>query len=147
MSTLKQRFAELEAEKPEITQADLARATGAKPPSVNAWFTGDSKSMKSATAVKAAALYGVSPLWLATGEGYKKAQQPHTEHAQVATNNAAPTTAGGQLQALFDMIPAGPLREPAYNACFTILMTAIRQSANPPTGDTIQVQSPEKQRV
>lgn len=72
MSTLKQRFAELQAGKPEITQADLSRATGAKPPSVNAWFTGETKSMKPGTAAKAAALYGVDPLWLATGEGYKK---------------------------------------------------------------------------
>ena len=45
MTTLKQRFAELSALRPEISQADLARATGAKPPSVNAWFSGDTKSV------------------------------------------------------------------------------------------------------
>ena len=69
MTTLKQRFAELSALRPEISQADLARATGAKPPSVNAWFSGDTKSMKADTAAKAAAVYGCSPIWLATGEG------------------------------------------------------------------------------
>lgn len=69
MTTLKQRFAELARLKPEISQADLARATGAKPPSVNAWFTGETKSMKAFTAARAAAVYGVDANWLATGEG------------------------------------------------------------------------------
>lgn len=69
MSTLKQRFAKLAELHPEITQADLARATGAKPPSVNAWFSGETKSMKAATAAKAARLYECSAHWLATGEG------------------------------------------------------------------------------
>ena len=96
MSTLEQRFAELQAERPEITQADLARATGAKPPSVNAWFKGDTKSMKPGTAAKAAALYGIDPLWLATGEGYKiprkiTSNQPLAliDNAQAAINNVA----------------------------------------------------------
>ncbi len=69
LTTLKQRFALLQERNPDISQADLARATGAKPPSVNAWFTGDTKSMKADTASKVAALYGVNPVWLATGEG------------------------------------------------------------------------------
>lgn len=69
MNTLKQRFALLEEAKPHITQADLARATGAKPPSVSAWFSGDTKSMKGPTAARAAALYGCNVAWLATGQG------------------------------------------------------------------------------
>lgn len=73
MLTLKQRFELLQKERPEISQADLARATGAKPPSVNAWFTGETKSMKAETAAMAAGLYGVNPLWLATGKGIKQA--------------------------------------------------------------------------
>ena len=69
MSTLKQRFAALAKLHPGITQADLARATGAKPPSVSAWFSGKTTSMKAATAAKAAEVYGCNPHWLATGEG------------------------------------------------------------------------------
>ncbi len=69
MSTLKERFALLARANPAITQADLARATGAKPPSVNAWFSGATKSMKAGTAAQAAKLYGADPHWLATGEG------------------------------------------------------------------------------
>jgi len=95
MSTLKQRFAELQAEKPNISQADLARATGAKPPSVNAWFTGETKSMKIGTAGKAAALYGVNALWLATGEGYKSEIRESSSSGSTAPNlhqNQAPST-------------------------------------------------------
>lgn len=69
MTTLKQRFAELRALKPAIKNADLVRATGASAPSVGAWFSGDTKSMKAETAAKVAAVYGVNPHWLATGEG------------------------------------------------------------------------------
>lgn len=67
-TTLKQRFALLQERRPEISQADLARLCGAKPPSVNAWFSGETKSMRAETAAKVAAVYGVSPIWLATGE-------------------------------------------------------------------------------
>lgn len=69
MSTLKERFALLAKANPAITQADLARATGAKPPSVNAWFSGNTKSMRATTAALAAKLYGADSHWLATGEG------------------------------------------------------------------------------
>ncbi|MBQ1556662.1 MAG: hypothetical protein IIZ69_00325 [Pseudomonas sp.] len=69
MSTLKQRFALLAQAKPEITRADLARATGASAPSVHAWFSGDTKSMKAVTASKAALLYGCNTRWLSDGEG------------------------------------------------------------------------------
>ena len=86
MSTLKERFAELSQEKPEITQADLARATGAKPPSVNDWFSGKTKTMKIGTATAAAMLYGVLPLWLAKGEGPK---YPVLNDMQVLTEQFA----------------------------------------------------------
>lgn len=69
MKTLKERFAYLTTVYPDITQADLARATGAKPPSVHAWFSGDTKTMKVTTAAKAASLYKVNAHWLATGDG------------------------------------------------------------------------------
>lgn len=69
MTTLKQRFAQLARERPDISQADLARATGAKPPSVNAWFSGETKAMKATTAAKAAELYGCNTLWLSDGQG------------------------------------------------------------------------------
>ena len=69
MSTLKQRFALLAQAKPEISRTALAQATGARPPSVHAWFSGDTKSMKAGTAAKAAELYGCNTRWLSDGEG------------------------------------------------------------------------------
>lgn len=79
MNTLKQRFALLAQAKPEITRADLARATGASAPSVHAWFSGDTKSMKAVTAAKAAQLYGCNTRWLSDGEGemWPLVLQPH----------------------------------------------------------------------
>lgn len=69
MSTLKERFEELSRLRPDVTQADLARAIGVKPPSVNAWFKGKTQTLKADTAAQAAAVYGVDPHWLATGKG------------------------------------------------------------------------------
>lgn len=101
MSTLKQRFAKLAELHPEITQADLARATGAKPPSVNAWFSGETKSMKAATAAKAALLYECSPHWLATGEGAMLAAGSEIGPSNVTTMPApAPRGLDGVLAEL-----------------------------------------------
>lgn len=91
MSTLKQRFAQLAKERPEITQADLARATGAKPPSVNAWFSGETKTMKGATAAKAAQVYGCNVLWLSDGIGPMwPSAGPKTPEDPESTADAAP---------------------------------------------------------
>lgn len=118
MSTLKQRFAKLAELHPEITQADLARATGAKPPSVNAWFSGETKSMKATTAAKAALLYGCSPHWLATGEGVMLAAGGEVGVSNV-TAMPAPTLRGldavlAELQAVVDGL--SPLLQDAGRA-------------------------------
>lgn len=84
MTTLKQRFAEMALEYPEISQADLARATGASPPSVSAWFSGDTKTMKLETAIRAAALYRVSPMWLAKGEGQKTTSEQKSDSVNIS---------------------------------------------------------------
>lgn len=69
MSSLQQRSAMLEKTKPHITQADLARATKMRPLSVHAWFSGMTKSMKAATAARAAAPYCCNATWEATRLG------------------------------------------------------------------------------
>lgn len=100
MTTLKQRFAALATARPDISQADLARATGAKPPSVNAWFSGDTKSMKGETAAKAAALYGCSAIWLATGVGPMYG-------APESASNVAPAKLGARRVPVISAIQAG----------------------------------------
>lgn len=129
MSTLKQRFAKLAELHPEITQADLARATGAKPPSVNAWFSGETKSMKAATAAKAALLYECSPHWLATGEGE---MQP--TGGRVEPSNVIPASIGTRRVPLISYVQAGCWTEASDAATvgdgFEYLLTDLELSGS-----------------
>lgn len=68
MSTLADRLT-LAMKKTGISQADLARACGVKPPSVSGWLSGKSKFLRGENLLKAAAALRVSQDWLATGEG------------------------------------------------------------------------------
>lgn len=52
-----------------LSQAELARACGVKPPSVNGWLSGRSKFLRGENLLKAASALGVNQQWLATGEG------------------------------------------------------------------------------
>lgn len=53
----------------KIKGVDLARAVGVKPPSVSDWLSGKSKTMEGENLLKASKFLGVSPNWLATGNG------------------------------------------------------------------------------
>jgi SOS-response transcriptional repressor LexA len=53
----------------KIKGVDLARAVGVKPPSVSDWLSGKSKTMEGENLLKASKFLGVSPTWLATGNG------------------------------------------------------------------------------
>lgn len=70
MSTLAERIQEALDDTGAIA-ADLARACGVKPLSVSAWLSGDTKSLKSSTAIRAAEFLKVSQLWLTEGRGPK----------------------------------------------------------------------------
>lgn len=52
-----------------ISQAELSRACGVKPPSVHGWLSGKSKFLRGENLLRAAAVLGVSQEWLATGKG------------------------------------------------------------------------------
>jgi len=52
-----------------ISQAELARLCGVKPPSVNGWLSGKSKFLRGENLLKAASALQVSEDWLATGQG------------------------------------------------------------------------------
>ena len=68
MSSLEERFRA--AFDPSLhTQAELARAAKVKQPSVFAWFSGQTKSLKGESLLRAAAYLEVQALWLALGEG------------------------------------------------------------------------------
>jgi phage repressor protein C with HTH and peptisase S24 domain len=53
----------------EVTQVELARACGVKPPSVHGWLTGKAKFLRGENLLKAARALRVSQDWLATGVG------------------------------------------------------------------------------
>ncbi|MCG7868213.1 MAG: helix-turn-helix transcriptional regulator [Candidatus Thiodiazotropha taylori] len=50
---------------------DLARYLNIKEPSVSAWFSGDTKSLKADTCLGAARFLGVNPFWLYLNTGKK----------------------------------------------------------------------------
>lgn len=69
MSTLQERLRQIMAGPPKISQAALARACGIKPPSVNDWISGKTKTIEGQNLLLAAEFLGVVPKWLATGRG------------------------------------------------------------------------------
>lgn len=69
MSTLQERLRLIMAGPPKISQAALARACGIKPPSVNDWISGKTKTIEGQNLLLAAEFLGVVPKWLATGRG------------------------------------------------------------------------------
>lgn len=129
MSTLKQRFARLAELYPNISQADLVRATGAKAPSVSAWFSGETKSMKAATAAKAAQLYGCNPHWLATGEG-----EMVPAGGRVEASNVTPAPIGTRRVPLISYVQAGGWTEATDPATvgdgFEYLLTDLELSGS-----------------
>lgn len=96
MSTLKQRFELLRTLCPDITNADLARAAGVKPPSVTDWFSGKTKSLKGTPAAKVAALYGADVVWLSTGEGRPPTKKEAEQARQKLKDSATPAPQGDQ---------------------------------------------------
>jgi len=78
---LRDRVAEAFSELPPEKQSKKALADycGVKAPSVNAWFSGDTKSLKGENLVKAAEYLNVEPKWLAEGIGPKERQTASTD--------------------------------------------------------------------
>ena len=68
MNTLAQRIQQAIDEK-GCKLIDLAVAAGVKAPSVSAWLSGDTRTMKSATAIRAARFLDVNIAWLTEGIG------------------------------------------------------------------------------
>lgn len=68
MSALSERMA-LCLSRVNKRKSDLVRYVGISYPTVNAWFTGDTKKLDGVNLVKAAEFFGVNPLWLAQGTG------------------------------------------------------------------------------
>jgi transcriptional regulator with XRE-family HTH domain len=81
-TTLKERLELAMAEcEPPLSQADLARCAGVKPPSVHSWLSGETKSLRANVLMATARALNVLPEWLATGRGPMRAGAPAGRHA------------------------------------------------------------------
>ncbi len=85
MSTLQERLRQIMAGPPKISQAALARACGIKPPSVNDWLSGKTKTIEGQNLLLAADFLGVAPKWLATGRGPVRKSAGLAEGSNVET--------------------------------------------------------------
>lgn len=112
MTTLQDRFLLLRSKRPDISNADLARMTGAKAPSVGDWFNGQTRSLKADTAAKVAAVYSVNSTWLATGEGDMTLPNMPPQYAPVVgTDKPEGVTAVAQGTAPITYPPMSPEAE------------------------------------
>lgn len=68
-----------------ISQAELARACGVKPPSVSGWLNGKSKFLRGENLLKAARALKVDQDWLATGKGRMAMEEVGEDSADVTT--------------------------------------------------------------
>jgi hypothetical protein len=98
----------------EINQRQLAIACNVKPPSVNGWFSGETKSLKGDTAVKAARYLMVRAEWLATGIGPMKLDgnpqaKPDEHHAPHVSEPIAAYGAPKQPLLSKKTLTVGPL--------------------------------------
>jgi phage repressor protein C with HTH and peptisase S24 domain len=78
-----------------ISQTELARACGVKPPSIHGWLTGKAKFLRGENLLLAARALGVSQDWLATGKG--EMHQP-AEIAPQPTRNGIMRVKSGEIE-------------------------------------------------
>lgn len=75
-------------ERSGLSQADLARACGVKPPSVHGWLSGKSKFLRGENLLKAAAALDVNQQWLAMGIGPMADGDPsHNQPVEIDLEN------------------------------------------------------------
>lgn len=70
---------------PKVSQVDLAKACGIKPPSVANWLSGKSKTMEGSNLLAASKRLRVNPEWLASNRGTMR----NPEHNRLEEERAA----------------------------------------------------------
>ncbi len=89
MSTLQDRLLALRAENPAVTNTQLAKLAGVKPPSVSDWFSGRTSALKWESAKAIAQAYGVTDHWVTSGAPPKR-QQDALELEGLSTGSGVP---------------------------------------------------------
>lgn len=119
-----------------VGRNELATAIGISYQGVRKVFDSDG-AFGSSNNLKAAAYFGVNPLWLADGVGekypknYTLAAEPG-EYQRMANEPASPTAM--EIALLFDMIPAADRvrRTQAYNAATSAILSILQQQPATP---------------
>ena len=91
---------------PLLTQSGMARACGISRASVNAWVSGKTESIDGKYLTTAASYLGVSPHWLATGEG---AMQADAGSAPVAIAPSQPPALSQALEVVVAALAKVPM--------------------------------------
>lgn len=91
MNTLAERL-QLAMSRKNLSQADLARVTGAARSSVTNWLNGRTQNLKGKNLVRAAAALGVSTDWLAYGIGEIDTSWPFEKFSLSELNSLSPDT-------------------------------------------------------
>ena len=89
-----------------VSQAELARACGVKPPSVNGWLSGKSKFLRGENLLAAAKALNVSQAWLATGNGPMHPQSgelSHIEHSGTLPSSPDPSGMANVIESVLKL--------------------------------------------
>lgn len=89
MSTLQDRMREAMRRRPDLSQADLARACKVKTPSVADWLNGKTKSLGPEPARLAAKLFGCDRDWIGQGLGAPQWQDSSGKPPKVGVKASA----------------------------------------------------------
>lgn len=108
----------------KLSQVDLARACGVKPPSVHGWLNGKAKFLRGENLLRAARALKVNQDWLATGAGPMRADLGSLQGAALTTaglaagagpaifdENVLPAPAGMRSVPVISSVQAGALRD------------------------------------
>lgn len=94
-----------------MSQVDLARACGVKPPSVHGWLSGKSKYLRGENLLQAARALGVRQDWLASGTGPMRSNDAGSDASETFDENVLPAPIGLRQVPVISSVQAGALRD------------------------------------
>lgn len=122
MTSLATRLQKALAQKPDGSQAELARHCKTSAASVSNWFTGETKTLKAQSLVLAAEYLSVRPRWLLDGRGPMRLD-PESE----SVVSSEPPTLAAALPTVLAKLPGLP--DYTADKVLTALQAAIRLQA------------------
>lgn len=93
-----------------VSQAELARACGVKPPSVHGWLSGKAKFLRGENLLTAARVLRVSQDWLATGKGPKNPAELMQGYTPMPAPGGGTVPLDAAIAVLADAIERSPYK-------------------------------------